>query len=400
MTPFLRSLFGLLRRGPRGATVVSLLAALAVTFATFVASAQAPKIREELPPNLRAAWDSAGELFDDGNYEAALVEYQQIYKESANPRVLYNIGVCWKERKYYSQAVAAWEKQLSFKAKLPKAEADRAESALETVRAFVTTLELESNQAGAKVIIKDLEVGKTPIAGPITVDVGPNKIVLEKEGFARVERTIDIPKGKPAKAVLNMVKAEKTARAQILVNGADGATIFIDGTEMGPAPFNGEVPTGRHTFEARLKGFLPARQTSDVVFGQPLKITLALTTEVNEGKIRIRTGFPDATIVIDNKPRGTGTWEGLLSAGGHTLEVRKTGYKTLRQEIALVADQERVVDVTLEADKSSAWIYWTVTGALVAAGAATACYFVLRPSEAPQVTGTFDPGVVPTLFHF
>lgn len=379
---------------------LGLIVALTMALTPALAMAQAPKVREELPADLRDNWDAAGELFDDANYEAALVEYQQIYKESKNPRVLYNIGVCWKERKYYAQAVGAWEKQLSFKDKLPKAEVDRAVSSLETVRAFVTTLEIESNQAGARVLIKDIEVGKTPFLAPITVDAGPNKVVLEKDGFARVERTIEVGKGKPAKALLNMVPAEKTAPARISIAGAEQATIFIDGTEMGPAPFEGLVPTGRHTFEAVQKGYLPARQTSVVVVDQPVRVTLTLTPELNEGKIKIRTGNPDAIIKIDGTVKGTGTWEGLLSAGGHSLEVSADGYETRKQEIALVSDQERVVDVDLDRDQSSAWIYWTVTGVLVAAGAATTCYFVLRPAEGSQVTGTLAPGVVPTLFQF
>lgn len=361
---------------------------------------QAPKIREELPESLRASWDSAGELFDDANFEAALVEYQRIYEETKNPRVLYNVGVCYKERKYYARAVSAWERQLAAKDKLPKFEVERAESALETVRPFVTTLELTSNQADATVFIKDLQVGKTPFEAPIPIDAGPNKIVLEKPGFARVERTVDVAKGKPVKLTLNMVPAEKTAPAKIVIAGAPDAVIFIDGIEMGPAPFSGEVPTGRHTFEARKKGWSTARQTSQVIFAQPIKLTLTLTRDLQEGKVRIRTGYADATIKIDGEVKGVGTWEGLLSAGGHQLEVTKDGYKTLTQEVALVADQERVLDLSLEQDNSNAWIYWTVTGVLVTAGVATTAYFVFRPSEESQVTGTFEPGVVPTLFRF
>jgi len=230
--------------------------------------------------------------------------------------------------------------------------------------------------------------------------VGPNKIVLEKQGFARVERTVEVPKDGPAKVVLNMVPAEKTAPAKIAVTGAPTATIFIDGIDMGPAPFEGEVPTGRHTFEAREKGYVSARQTSEVVFGEPVKVTLSMVKELNEGKIRIRTGHADAAIKIDGQLKGTGTWEGLLPAGGHSLTISKEGFKTRTQEVALVADQERVLDVTLEPDRSNAWIYWAVTGALVTAGAATTAYFVFKPAEGTQVTGTFQPGIVETFFRF
>ncbi|MBL8742955.1 MAG: hypothetical protein JNK04_17725, partial [Myxococcales bacterium] len=90
---------------------------LSISFAPSVAWAQQGKVRDELPEKLRVSWDAAGELFDDANFEAALLQYQAIYKESKNPRVLYNIGVCWKERKYYAQAATAWEGQLAAKDK-------------------------------------------------------------------------------------------------------------------------------------------------------------------------------------------------------------------------------------------------------------------------------------------
>ncbi|MFO0552769.1 MAG: PEGA domain-containing protein [Polyangiaceae bacterium] len=378
-----------------------LLTMLATSVAPSVAHAQTtPKIREELPEKWRKNWDAAGDLFDDGNYEAALVEYQRIYTETQNPRVLFNIGVCWKERKYYAQAARNWEKQLAARDKLPKAEVERAENALETVRQFVTTLDLSSNQSGATLVIKDIEIGTTPFSAPIPIDVGPNTIALVKQGFARVERTVEVQKDSPVKLVLNMVPAEKTTTATIAVSGATGATIYIDGTEMGPAPFKGEVPTGRHTFEARLKGYLPGVETSEVAYGEPLRLTLALRPELKEGKIRIRTGQADAVISVDGEVKGSGTWEGLLPEGGHRVAITKDGYKTRTEEVALVANQERVVDLTLEADQSSSWIYWTVTSVLVAAGAATTCYFVFRPAEGTQVSGTLSPGVVPTVFSF
>jgi len=36
----------------------------------------------------------------------------------------------------------------------------------------------------------------------------------------------------------------------------------------------------------------------------------------------------------------------------------------------------------------------------VVAGGGVASYFVFRPAETSEVTGTFDPGVVPTTLSF
>ncbi len=385
-----------------------LLRALAIALAclttlAFAAPAAAqgdkkwPAIRDELPSEkLKEAWDSAKELRDDGSWDAARVQYEAIHRQSKNVRVLYNVGICWKELGFFAQALGAWEKQLASREKLPPEEAKRAEQAIEVVRPFVSTLELESNQTGAALHIKGIEIGQTPFLGTIPIDVGKNELRLEKPGFLTVTRTVEVQKGKPLKLTLDMVPADKTAKVTISVAGADKAVLFMDGTELGPAPYTGELPVGKHTFEARQKGYVTATQTSELVFGESMRITLSMVKSLNEGKVRVTVDHADAVIKIEGQTVGTGSWEGLLPEGGHALVIEKAGYQTYKADIAVATDQERVFDVELEEDMTAHWIYWAVTGVVIAAGAGVASYFVLRPSEEPQVTGTLAPGVVPT----
>lgn len=356
-----------------------------------------PSIRDELPTAaLKKAWDDGKELREDDKWEAARVQYEAVYRQTQNPRVLYNVGICWKELGFFAQALGAWEKQLANRDKLPNNEAKRAETAIEVVRPFVTTLELTSNQTGATLTIKGIEIGKTPFLGTIPIDAGRNEIQLEKKGFITVSKTIDVPKGKPMKLELDMVPAEKMAKVTLSVSGADAATIFMDGSELGPAPYTGEVPIGKHTFEARQKGYVTGIQTSVIEYGESVRITLSMVQSLDEGKVRIKTDHADAVISIDGEVKGKGTWEGVLHEGGHALEIEKDGYETYSADIAVATDQERVLDITLQEDMTAHWIYWAVTGVLIAAGAGVTSYFVLRPSEESTVTGTLAPGVVPT----
>jgi hypothetical protein len=353
-------------------------------------------IKEELPKSVHKAWESGRELRDDDRWAEARVQFEAVYRESKNPRVLYNIGVCFKELAYYAQALGAWEKQLANRDKLPEKEQKRAEAAIESVRPFVTTLEMKSNQTGAVLVIKDIEIGKTPFLGTIPIDAGPNKIELRKSGFVTVRRTVDVTAGKPLKLEMNMVPADKMGTVTISVSGAENAMIFMDGGELGKAPYTGEVPVGERTFEARAKGYIDAIQKVEVKFGKELTITMSMVQQLNEGKVRIKTDHADASIKIDGDLKGTGTWEGVLHSGGHALEISKTGYHTYKSDISVSAEQERVIDVVLDEDMTSYWVYWAVTGVAVAAGAGVASYFVLSPSEEPVVTGTLAPGTVET----
>jgi hypothetical protein len=170
----------------------------------------------------------------------------------------------------------------------------------------------------------------------------------------------------------------------------------MDGAELGKAPYTGDVPVGEHTFEARAKGFVTAIQKSEVKFKQELSITISMSKELKEGKVRIKTDHADAVIKIDGVTKGTGTWEGVLPEGGHSLEVEKDGYQTYEEEIAVATDQERVLDISLQEDMTAYWVYWAVTGVVVAAGAGVASFFVLSPADEPVVSGTFPPGTVET----
>ena len=100
-------------------------------------------------------------------------------------------------------------------------------------------------------------------------------------------------------------------------------------------------------------------------------------------------------IEIDGKVVGSGAWEGVLRAGGHQLVIRKDGYETYRTDVALDKDQVRTVQVKLEQDRGSTWIWWTLGTVAVVAGGGVASYFVFRPSETAPVTGTLQPGLVP-----
>jgi hypothetical protein len=375
-----------------------LCAALVMTLAA--AAVAQTTIRDELPPEAQKDWDAAKELFEVEDYRGALIQFQRAYERSKNPRVLYNVGVCWKNLSRYAQAISAWEKELAFRARLSGADIQRAEQAIEALRPYVSTVVVQANQPGATLFINGDEVGKTPFLAPVPIDVGRQTLTMKKLGFLPAERVVDIARGTPAKVDFELEPAQKQTAVSIAIKGARKATIFVDGVEMGKAPFSGMVPAGRHTFEARSPGFETARQTSIVEFGRPLKLTLALVKERPEGRVRIVTDHTDAVIEIDGKVVGSGAWEGVLPAGGHQLLIRKQGFDDYRSDLALSPDQDRRVAVKLERASTTSWIWWTATTVAVVAGGSVASYFVFRPAEGSEVSGTLPRGPVTTVVRF
>jgi hypothetical protein len=368
---------------PRPFLVLSFAFVLLLSFGR---AAQARPIRDELPREAREQWDSARELHEAGDFKSALVTFTRAYELSNNPRTLFNVGVCWKDLTKYSEAIKTWEKQLTFRKKLPKEDIQKAETAIRALQQFVSTVEVKADEAGAHLLVDGVEVGVTPFLEPIRIDVGRRLLRLQKEGFEPAEKTIDVTRGKVASVDFDLQHINKTGTVAVTVDGPESATVYMDGRELGPAPYKGPVPAGPHTFEARATGYATVQQSAEVVYGDSLSVTLSLAESKDEGKLRVLTEHPDAEIRMDGAVVGKGAWEGLLAAGGHQLEVSKAGYSTQRLEITLSPEQERTVEVSLSAEKS--WLFWTVSVVAVVGGATLATVLISHPTETTPVDGT------------
>jgi len=317
---------------------------------------------------------------------------------SHNARVLFNVGVCDKNLRRYARAASVWRQQLEAgNEQLSEDDIRTTQAAIAAVEPFISSLTVRSNVEGATLFIDNEAAGQTPFLGPIPIDVGHHSLRLRKTGFHDGLKELEVASKKPETVELELEPVIKTALVQVAVSSPTGASVFVDGVDMGPAPFKGELPVGRHTVEARAAGFVTARQTSDVRWNQPVNLVLSLSRERHEGKVRVHASEADAIILIDGKVVGSGTWEGVLRSGGHQLTVRKDGYETYTTDVALSDDQVRSVTVPLVREqRGAAWVWWTVGSVAVLAGGAVATYFVAKPNERAPVTGTWSPGNVST----
>ncbi len=355
-------------------------------------------IRAQLGEDAARSWDSAIELFEAQDFQGARVEFLRAWELSSNARVLFNVGVCDKNLRRYARAASVWRRQLETGSdQLLEDEVRTTQAAIAAVEPFISSLTVRANVEGATLFIDNEEAGQTPFLGPMPIDVGHHTLRLRKPGFHDDVEELEVASNKPETVAFELEPVIKTALVQVTVRSPAGATVFVDGVDMGPAPFKGQLPVGRHTIEARAAGFVTARQTSDVRWDQPVNLVLSLSRERHEGKVRVHASESDAIILVDGKVVGSGSWEGVLPSGGHQLTVKKDGYETYTSDVALSDDQVRSVTVPLVRERRGAsWVWWTVGSVAVVAGGAVATYFVAKPTERAPVTGTWSPGNVPT----
>jgi PEGA domain len=358
-------------------------------------------VRSQLTDTARRAWDAARQLAEAKDYKGALVELQRAYELSNNPRILYNVGALEKLLTHYARAVDAWERELrEGTGRLSPAEAGEARSSIAIVQQFVTTIDVTANEADATLFIDDYPVGKTPFSGPVKIDVGKRAVRLSKDGFVDAVQTVDAASGQRLPVTFTLEPKNKTALVSVTVGGAPSATVFVDGKDMGPAPFKGDLTAERHTIEARSPGFVTVGQTVDVLYKEPMSLVLSLSQERHEGRLKV-TAPEGAEIAVDEHKVGSGTWEGVVSTtGGHQLVVTRPGFQAYSTEVFVADDQTREVDVPLNREVGTSWVAWGVGSLLVVTGGIVAGFFIFKPAQPGPFEGSLSPGTTTASYKF
>ncbi len=210
-----------------------------------------------------------------------------------------------------------------------------------------------------------------------------------KEGGAGVDATRRQAVEKELSEIRSLV-----AEISVVVDGAP-AQIDVDGLSQGQTPLDRPLllGSGRHVLRATREGELPDERSIDVVSGQNATVKLAprpRPLEVKTARITLDSNPPGAALTVDGKAVGKGPWSGELDAGGHLVTATLDGFGKARQEVVLVAGQERRVSIELvvlppapEAERPvyKKWWFWTGVGAVVAGGVATAIIIGNQPKS-------------------
>jgi hypothetical protein len=143
-----------------------------------------------------ARFKRGAELYTEGNFRAALIEFQRAHKLVPNYRVLYNIGQAHFQLQDYAAALETFEQYLQEGG--DDIEAERRESVnadIERLKGRVAYVELRVDEDGAQVSVDEVRRGVSPLAGRLALSAGRRKVTVEKDGYAPVTRFVDVAGG-------------------------------------------------------------------------------------------------------------------------------------------------------------------------------------------------------------
>jgi tetratricopeptide (TPR) repeat protein len=169
------------------------------------------------------------ELYEDGDFELALIEFQRAHELVSNYRVLYNIGQVSVQLRQYARARTALEAYLAQGGsdiepeRAAEVGADIAMLKTRTALVLVST-----KRPGAQVLLNGIPVGVTPLAAPLLVDAGEHRVEVRQAGFRPVERFVTLAGGDDQQIEIELTEVAEGTRTvekqTIVVNKPSTAT--------------------------------------------------------------------------------------------------------------------------------------------------------------------------------
>jgi tetratricopeptide (TPR) repeat protein len=174
------------------------------------------------------------ELYKEGDYRAALIEFRRAHELAPNYKVLYNIGQASLELSDYAGAFSAFRRYLDEgKTDVPADKRKLVEGEIGKLEARVARVTVKTDVEGAEITIDDVAVGKTPLAEPVLVSAGRRRIAVVRSGVPAASRVVDLAGGDKPTVLFEVAKEPPPAAS---TQTAPLASTSTTASVMAPPP--------------------------------------------------------------------------------------------------------------------------------------------------------------------
>ncbi len=203
-----------------GGTLLARFLAIAVASGCAATALLAPSVTFAQPggskaDEAKARYLKGVDLFDEGDYQSALIEFKRSYELVPNFNVLYNIGQVHFQLADYANALKTLQQYLDEGQKrIPASRRTDVERDVDKLRSRVAQVTIKVNVQGAEVKVDDQAA--QAITGPVIVSAGKRRFEVSKAGYKSVLRTEEIA-GQENKELVFELQPEAT-----VISGGSG----------------------------------------------------------------------------------------------------------------------------------------------------------------------------------
>ena len=216
------------------------------------------------------------------------------------------------------------------------------EELFELGKAAPGTLVINTDPAGAELLLNGKPGGQSPFSDK--VEAGTYVVAVALDGYSGQEQAAIVLSGLRAEVSFKLTQAPP-GKVEIL-SKPPGATVWVDGKEVGKTPFAGQAAVGRRLVRLVLSGHGEKEQKLQVESGKTAKLDLALKREPR-GRLRVGSKPVGAAVSIDGSIAGGTPFEKALSPGPHVVKLSKKGYDTIQRTVQVSEGETASLDLKL-----------------------------------------------------
>jgi hypothetical protein len=148
-----------------------------------------PGATEEAQRHFRRGKD----LYEDSDFQGALMEFRRAYDLAPSFRLLYNIAQMYYQLQDYPSALRYFGRYLQDGgAEVPAERRDEVQKEIERLRPRIASVFIETNRIQAELSVDDVPVGKSPLPDKVLVSAGRRKISAALPGRLPVGKVVEV----------------------------------------------------------------------------------------------------------------------------------------------------------------------------------------------------------------
>ena len=237
----------------------------------------------------RASYEAAQRLYEDGEYERAIAEFEIAYQKKPHPNVLYNIGQAQERLLDYGASVRAFERYLH-EAQSDDPRRKLVENRLHVLRGLPARVSVTATPEHTRAQLrthegKVVDTAETPHV--FAVPAGDYELSLVQAGWDTERQAIHVDIGQP---YFYQYRLQRTTAEAVIETLPSGARVFIDERLVGETPWRGRLDLGRHSLLVEYPEYPWHREALEVGSGAPVRRSIVLERPPRSGRTELVLG--------------------------------------------------------------------------------------------------------------
>jgi hypothetical protein len=182
---------------------------------------------------------------DSLRYADALTAYGEAYTLNPEPALLYNLG---RTLEALDRLPEALEKLELFRSSAPPellAKVPGLKDRIASIQKRISQFTIKVNVEGARILVRDAVVGKSPLEKPLVIKAGKASVLIEADGYFSYKANVELPGGGGYVLDAQMSSKEKVGRLVVKAPKTN-VSVSIDGRALGQAPLETFANAGTH----------------------------------------------------------------------------------------------------------------------------------------------------------